>query len=143
VSVAQRHPGGNDRNRELARIHLLKSALKMADDAYRGVVASISNQRTRSSGKLTAPERRQLIAHLVACTGKRPGPAKKNVASDKAALMGKIGSMLAAQGRDWPYIDAVALRMFKVERAEWCDKYQLHGLVGILAKDARRHDRPA
>jgi phage gp16-like protein len=142
--VAARHPGGQSRNRDLASIHIAKKQLGMEEDAYRAIIRAISNQRTDSSGELTDAERQQLLAHLKACGFKAKPQAsapQKNVAADKQAMMGRIATMLSANGRDWNYINAVAARMFKVARAEWCDKNQLHSLIGVLAKDARRHNR--
>lgn len=134
------------RRREVAQIHIAKAQLNMADDTYRNIIRTITHGRTDSSGEMDYPERRALIDHFVKI-GFRVQPAKrtappKNAAGDKQALVYRLGKMLSDQGREWAYIDAVAKRMFKIEKAEWCDTNQLHSLVGILAKDARRHDRP-
>ncbi|MOA20896.1 hypothetical protein D3C78_1413660 [compost metagenome] len=63
-------------------------------------------------------------------------------AAGRAALVGKINAFLAEAGRPVAYADAMALRMYHVERLEWCNEEQLRGIVSALAYDARRHGRP-
>ncbi|MNO60771.1 hypothetical protein D3C76_513970 [compost metagenome] len=63
-------------------------------------------------------------------------------AAGRVALAGKINAFLAEAGRPVAYADAMALRMYRVERLEWCNEEQLRGIVAALAYDARRHGRP-
>ncbi|MGL4885496.1 MAG: phage protein GemA/Gp16 family protein [Aeromonas veronii] len=50
-------------------------------------------------------------------------------------------AQLAAAGRTWAYADAMAMRICKVERLEWCDEPQLQKLIAALNYDANRHGR--
>ncbi|MFV2949690.1 phage protein GemA/Gp16 family protein, partial [Pseudomonas japonica] len=68
----------------------------------------------------------------------RPAP---NPSDERKALIGKIEAQLTEAARPWAYADAMAVRMFQVERVEWCDPEQLRRLVAALAYDARRHGR--
>lgn len=99
--VADRHPGGEDRNRDLKLIHIARKQLGMAEDAYRAIVRGISNQRTDSSGALTQAERRQLLKHLKACGFRPVQPMPANVFPDDPQwrLIWSLWQQLADAGR--------------------------------------------
>ncbi|MNR18712.1 hypothetical protein D3C85_1354560 [compost metagenome] len=70
-------------------------------------------------------------------TGRIPKPR-----ADLERLVGKINAQLTEAGRPVAYADAMALRMYQVQRLEWCSAEQLRGIVAALAYDAKRHGRP-
>ena len=133
--VAARHPGGTDRNRDLALIHIAKKQLDFAEDSYRAIVRAISNQRTDSAGALTGPERRQLLNHLKSCGFRTSQPIPKNIFPDepqwnklwsnwqKLADAGKVldrrGGALAAYVRS----------QTKIEAMNWVAPSQLDTLI--------------
>ncbi|MCY1559504.1 hypothetical protein D9M68_965510 [compost metagenome] len=73
---------------------------------------------------------------------KKGGRAVPKPAPDRTKQVGKIEALLAEAKRPWAYADAMALRMFQVERVEWLDSDQLRRLIAALTYDAKRHGRP-
>ena len=130
----------------LAKIHIAKAQLGLDEDTYRALLARVAGVR---SAKELSPRQIGAVLAEFQRLGWTPRPAKKagrnalKPAAERKALVGKIEAQLADAGRPWAYADAMALRMFKVERVEWCDTDQLRRLVAALAYDAKRNGRPA
>ena len=53
----------------------------------------------------------------------------------------KIEALLAEARRPWSYADAIAKRMYRVERVAWCTPDQARGLVAALVANAAREGR--
>lgn len=129
----------------LAKIHIAKAQLGLDDETYRALLARVAGVR---SAKDLSP--RQVGAVLreferlgfqAKAAGKRTGRAKPKATQSRQALVGKIEAQLSEAGRPWAYADAMAARMFQVERLEWCDADQLRRLIAALTYDAKRHGR--
>jgi phage gp16-like protein len=146
----------DDRRRELAQIHIAKKQLGLDDDTYRAMLDAIG--RVRSAGDLNAEGRRQVLAHLKARGfSPRPGAAKSTgkvsadtswdwvnrAAPDRQAMLRKIAVILKDAGREKAYADAVAKKMFAIERVEFCAPAQLHKIVSALVFDQRRRAEAA
>lgn len=131
----------------LKKIHIARRDLGLDDDVYRSILARVAG--VQSSKELTPRQIGRVLAEFERLgwqpkpSTKRAGRAAPRPSDERKALVGKIEAQLAAAGRPWAYADALALRMFQVERAEWCDPDQLRRLVAALAYDAKRHGRPA
>ncbi|WP_439861605.1 gp16 family protein [Pseudomonas sp. MBLB4136] len=129
----------------LAKIHIAKAQLGLDDDSYRALLARVAG--VRSAKDLTKRQVGAVLAEFERL-GFQPKPAKKagrkapKPTPDRQALLGKIEAFLAEAKRPWTYADAMALRMFKVDRLEWLDSDQLRRLIAALAYDAKRHGRP-
>ncbi|WP_181297005.1 gp16 family protein [Pseudomonas sp. Q2-TVG4-2] len=129
----------------LAKIHIAKSQLGLDDDTYRALLARVAGVR---SAKELSPRQIGAVLAEFERLGFKPKPAKKagrsvpKPAQDRASLVGKIEAFLAEANRPWAYADAMALRMFKVERVEWLDSGQLQRLVAAFVYDAKRHGKP-
>lgn len=132
-----------NRNPVLAKIHIAKKALGMDDATYRAMLQSVGG--ATSSKDLTEAGVKKVLAHLQRCgwtpttatnTGKKP-----SVGRGRKALVGKIEALLAEAGRPWAYADAMAHRMFKVDKTHWLQPDQLVKLVAALTYDAKRHGR--
>jgi phage gp16-like protein len=129
----------------LAKIHVAKAQLGLDDDTYRALLARIAG--VRSAKELNKRQIGAVLAEFERL-GFKPRPAKKAgrkapiSAPDRQAQIGKIEAFLAEAKRPWSYADAMALRMMKVERVEWCDADQLRRLIAALTYDAKRHGRP-
>ena len=129
----------------LAKIHVAKAQLGLDDDTYRALLARIAGVRsakdlnTRQIGAVLAEFER---LGWVPKSAKKAGRTAPKAAPDRQALIGKIEAFLAEAKRPWSYADAMALRMMKVERVEWCDADQLRRLIAALTYDAKRHGRP-
>lgn len=130
----------------MAKIHVAKTQLGMDDESYRALLARVAG--VQSAKELSGRQVGRVLAEFQRL-GWTPVPAKKagrkspNVTAARKSLMGKIKAQLTEAERPWSYADAMALRMFKVERVEWCDAGQLHRLVAALVYDAKRHGRTA
>jgi phage gp16-like protein len=48
--------------------------------------------------------------------------------------------MLAAAGRTWAYADAIAQRMFHVDRVTFCSAEQQGKLIAALSYDQKRRE---
>ncbi|MCM2318084.1 MAG: regulatory protein GemA [Pseudomonas sp.] len=135
----------NRRNAAMSKIHIAKKDLGLDDDTYRALLARVAGVR---SAKDLNPRQVSAVLAEFQRLGWQPVAAKKagrkapKPAPDRAALVGKIEAFLAEAKRPWAYADAMAARMFQVERVEWCDSDQLQRLVAALVYDAKRHGRP-
>lgn len=131
------------RNPALAKIHIAKKELALDDDTYRAMLQSIAG--VSSSKELTDVGVTKVLAHLQRC-GWKPRAAAKvgkkpSVSRGRKALVGKIEALLAEAKRPWSYADAMAKRMFGVEKTDWLEAEQLVKLVAALTYDAKRHGR--
>jgi phage gp16-like protein len=92
-----------------------------------------------SARELDAAGRQRVLGHLRERGFQpRPGQRRKLPAKDRAPMATKVRAMLADAGRADAYADAMAKRMFKVDRWEWLPFDQLRKLVGALEYDRRR-----
>lgn len=129
----------------LAKIHIAKSQLGLDDETYRAILARVAGVR---SAKDLSPRQIGAVIEEFVRLGWVPKVAQKktraapNPAIERRKLVSKIEAFLAEANRPWEYADALALRMFKVERVEWCDFHQLRSMIAALAYDAKRKGRP-
>lgn len=95
------------RNADLARIHILKKELGFDDDTYRDVLERVTG--VRSSAKLDAAARGQLLAELRRLSGKSSGFSKA-----PKAYVRKIWAVWAELKRDgiWREADRQSLVNF-------------------------------
>lgn len=131
------------RNSELAKIHLAKKQLALAEDEYRSIMLSVTGKQ--SAADLDWKGRKDLLDHfkkigfkVVAKTAQRPRP---NVAKDRLALMRKIEAQLAEAKLSWAYADAMAKRICKVDSIQFCDQEHLIKIISALSYNAKRHGR--
>lgn len=130
------------RKTDLAKIHLAKKELGMEDDTYRAMLKSIAG--VSSAKDLDAKGRMDVLNHLRICGMK----FKKSKTSDYPGKphnmneqRGKIEALLADMKLEWAYADALAKRMFKVERVAWVKKgEQLKAIITALSNEqSKRH----
>lgn len=135
----------NDRRKAMiAKLHIARQQLGMADDSYRSLLGRIAPGKS-SSTQLTLQQLDDMLAEMQRMGfvpkasprhGRRPMPK-----ANRAALVGKVEAMLAEARRPWAYADAMAKRMFDVDKVDWLDAEQLQKLVAALTYDAKRHGR--
>ena len=109
----------------LAKIHIARKQLGMDEDTYRAMLQSVG--RVQSSKDLDDAGAAKVLAHLQR-SGFKPTKQtsrKPHIGGDRARLVGKIGALLADGGKPWSYAEAMAKRMFSVDKLEWCDRDQL------------------
>lgn len=137
-------------NTDLAKIHIAKKELGLSDEAYRDMLHLHFGV---SSAKDLNPRQVLVLLNKFRARGwtsKRPSRGKKPFAGSKtgaprnrARLLAKIEAHLAERGAHWNYAHAIAEKICKVERVEWCDDEQLWKLVCALEYDSKRHHGPA
>ncbi|KZE34162.1 gp16 family protein [Crenobacter luteus] len=127
----------------LAKIHIAKKELGLDDATYRAMlqsVAGVSSSKDLSDAGVT-----RVLAHLQRCGWKPKAAAKvgkkPSVGRGRQALVGKVEALLAEAKRPWCYAEAMAKRMFGVEKVDWLEPEQLVKLVAALSYDAKRHGR--
>lgn len=131
------------RTRQLARIHCLKREHELDDARYRDLVWAIG--RKRSAGELDEHGRLQLIAQLSGQPkprSRRSYPGRPHNTDQKARReLTKIEALLADAGRPWAYAQALARRIAKRDRLEFCGSADLYKIVAALELDARKRLR--
>lgn len=136
----------NVRNGQLAKIHIARQQLGLDDEEYRALLGRVAGV---SSAKDLNPRQMGAVLAAFEALGWQPHPPVKqgrkrpHVKSTRERLLGKIEAQLAEAGRAWAYADALALRICKVDRLEWCDDAQLQKIIAALTYDAKRHGRTA
>ena len=137
---------GAQRLATIRTVQAMRRKLDLDDCAYRDLVERLSaghGRPVRSAGDCTqaqldavATELRQKLGQPARPSWKgkpKPGP------QDREARMRKIEALIADQGREWEYAHALARRLAKVERLEFCDAAALGKVIAALEYDARRH----
>ena len=147
---------------ELAKIHIAKKALGLDDDTYRALLRKIIDlnpahitalgktkafEGVISAKYLTVKGRTAVLEHLKAAgfTGKAAYPGRPHNTDSStagtAAQLRKIEALLADAGRPWAYATAMATRMYKKSKLEFCNSQELAGLITGLTKNATREGR--
>ena len=139
----------DQRNTDLAKIHIAKKQIGMDDDAYRDMLQMVAG--VDSAADLDARGRREVIAHLQKAGFKPAGGKgqkfpgkpdfKKLSGTGKLAMIKKIEAYLAEAKRPWSYAHNTAKKMHGMQRIEWCNHRQLHNIIAAFEMDAQRHGR--
>ncbi|MHB1273639.1 MAG: gp16 family protein [Rhodanobacter sp.] len=134
------------RNRELAAIHVLASKrLHLDRDTYVALLQRVGN--VVSSADLDHRGRATVLDELRRLAGEGQQQmrnavslpdAPQNVRDELAAMVGKIGAILAEVDKSWAYAHGIAKRMFHTQRVEWLRPDQLHKLVAALSYAQKR-----
>ena len=126
-------------------IQAMRRRLGLDDDTYRDLVERVSRAHgpaVRSAGDCNQAQLDAVAAELRLKLG-QPVPQwkgrPKNPQAVRRARMAKIEALLADQGRAWEYAHALARRICKVERLEFCDGQALGKIIAALEYDIRRH----
>jgi len=133
------------RNGALAKIHLAKKQLDMADDSYRAMLQAVAG--VASSKDLTEQGINRVLAHLqklgaVFVTPKRAGkpPHNLNSQADKAQQLEKIGALLADMQLPWEYAAAIAKQMYQKDALAFCSPRELIGITTALVKKQQKQE---
>ena len=138
----------SDRKTELAKIHIAAKQLGLSKDdgdPDRPKTSSYGQMlwaaaRVTSSADLDAYGRRKVLQYLKDRGAKFKRKKRPTVAADKKAQVAKINAMLIAAGKQEPYADAIAKRMFGVEKFEWCTGEQLGKIIAAVAISNRKNN---
>lgn len=138
----------------LAAIHVLAGPkhLGLDDDLYRDLVARVSGNHGKAVRSARDCDVRQLEAiakELRRLTGGDTSSAQasrqwpERPKGELSPQMGKIEALLADAGRQWAYARAVAKRICKVDKLEWCTTDQLTKVIAAMQLDANRRAKRA
>jgi phage gp16-like protein len=132
------------RTRELAKIHAVAwRQLGLDEETYRAMLHEVAG--VTSAADLDAAGRARVLDHLARLGGRArhryPGRPHNTENPETGPLLRKVEALLAEAGRPWSYADALAKRMYSVDRTAWCKADQLRGIIAALTRDAARHGR--
>lgn len=134
------------RKRQLGRIHQAKKALGLDDATYRSLLARVTG--VSSSADMTHAQRNDVLAEFARLgfkadqvAGRADGFKGRPTNVKSVPMLGKVEALLASAKRPWSYAHSMAKRMHNVQRVEWLNEHQLHGLVAALQADANRHKK--
>lgn len=123
-----------DRNRELAQIHVAKKQLNMADDAYRDLLFTLTRQR--SAKDLDAPGRRRVLEHMKKCgfVTSRPDSAlaKTPKGLKMLALWGALHKAAKVNSKSEKALRQFIKNETGVDRPEWLDGEQSNRVIEQL-----------
>lgn len=132
-------PQPDARRRDLAKIHIGAKELGLSRADYECLLWTVA--RVKSSSELDAHGRRKVLQHMRSRGFKPRSKGRTKPAPERELMVAKIRALLinAKDGaRPDSYADAMAQRMFQVERFEWCNPDQLRKLIQALEVDKRR-----
>lgn len=131
----------------LAAIHIACKQLAMAPESYRAMLQRVTGHS--SAGDCTVNQLGKVMEELkgfgAVFTSNRPNRiAATSAAPDRQGMLRKIDALLldARPQRDRAYADALARRMCKVDRLEFCTPEQLRKIVAALSIDQKRKGGP-
>ncbi len=130
---------GSDRDHRIMLIKMGMQQLIWTDAQYRDTLQSLTNKR--SATEMNDAEHGRVIEHMLACGAQLKWNKRQHakIAGEKEPLVKKIRMLLIHLGnRTDGYADALAKRMYKVDRFEWCDVRGLIGIVTALSKELDR-----
>lgn len=142
---ARNTPAGSQRLATIRAVQAMRRKLDLDDDAYRDMVERLSADHgpaVRSAGDCNQAQLDAVAAELRQKLGQPARTWKgkpKAVPLDREARMRKVEALLADQGREWEYAHALARRIAKVERLEFCDTTALGKIIAALEYDVRRN----
>lgn len=116
----------------------------MHDDDYRAMLQRIAGV---ASAKYLTANGVKMVLQEFKRLGFEPAPAKSagrktpRTTADRTAMVSKINALLADAKLPWVYADAMAQRMFAVDRVDWLDTVQMQKLIAALSINARRNGR--
>ena len=135
----------------LAKIHIAKKDLGLDDDIYRAIIARHGDGKTSSRDLSIA----QLDLVVREFTGKGWIPKKDpkkigkkpKVQASREQQMAKIEALLTDKAKtdgrtvSWNYAHAIAKRVCKVDRLEFCDSTQLGKVIAALVYNQKRQQQ--
>lgn len=132
------------RRRDLAAIHIAAKQLGLDDDAYRAMLQTVAG--ARSAADLDATGRRAVLNHLRRLIGRaaaHPAAARpRNYGTEeRGPLLRKIEALLTDQKLPWTYAQAIARRLTKKDRLEFCSPGDLAKVIAALSYRQRRWRR--
>lgn len=142
---AERASAANPLRKKLVQlVHIGKGKLRLDDETYRDMLQVHGG--AGSTSDMTVAQLERVLAHLRSC-GFTPARASQNKAGkqrpphtlgkgDKGDLTKKIEALLTDASLPWTYAVAMAKRMYRKDRIEFCDSEELAGIIAALDRAA-------
>lgn len=129
------------RNKELAMIHLGKKELGLDDDLYRAFLFDICGKE--SAAELQSSERRLVIAVMRGrgAFQKRNRRPHNFYEPSRHRMMAKIEALLLDGKKPWSYADVIAKKICKVERLAFVPVENLYKIITALVVQAEKEGR--
>jgi phage gp16-like protein len=128
------------RKAALAKIHIAKSQLAMVDADYRALLQRVAG--VDSAAALLPRQVDAVLAEMRRLGFSDPKGAKRAARpyarQGNEAMMARIEKNLASSMLPWTYAEAMAKRMFGIERLQWLDYENLRKLNAALEIAKRR-----
>lgn len=124
------------RQRDLARIHLLKAQLGLDDETYRAMLHAVA--RVDSARDLDEHGRQAVIRQLESKLSPTARFAGKPNTADRPQIK-KIEALLADMKLPWSYALAIAKRQCGKARLEFCSTAELTAVIAALVRAQARH----
>lgn len=133
----------------LATIHIGRQRLGMAEDVYRDMLERISGQHGKPQRSAAQCSTRQLAAIVDELRRLgleiKPSPKTRGKPRNFKELpeyITKIEALLAELKAPWSYADAIARRMFGIERVAWCTNgAQLRKILAALDYEKKKQSQ--
>lgn len=147
---SRRDAAAQQRLATIRAIQVMRRRLDLDEDTYRDLVERISREQGSAVRSVGDCSQAQLNAVATELRRKLGQPAHagwkgkpQKLPLSRQARMDKIEALLAHKGRAWEYAHAMARRICKVDRLEFCDGPQLSKIIAALEYDRRRHPGPS
>ena len=128
----------------IAKIHIAKAQIGMSDDAYRQMLrdyGGVEHSNELSNGDIDNVLARLRQLGFVPTRPDRAGRKTATVGEPKQALLEKVNALLAEQHLPTKYGDAIAKRMYRIDRLEFCGPTHLRGVIAALYRSSKAKDR--
>ena len=137
---------GDRRKRDLAAIHAGAKQLNLDEDTRRDLIERVTGYR--SAGDLDDAGRTAVLNELRRLGAGKPGarkpgqyPGKPHNFDGLDFEIRKIEAQLADMKLPWSYADAIAKRMFGIQRCAWLrQQKQLVAVLSALHNEQRKRD---
>jgi len=137
------------RQADLAKIHMAKKALGMADDAYRDLLWTVC--QVKSSADLDFAGRKRFLAHLAKCgwaEGRKASagpsrPVRKALTAPQKkmwSLWQQLADADLVNNRKMPALLAYVQRQTQVDRLEWLKPAQEDLVIESMKRWLERRD---
>ncbi|MDL2266787.1 regulatory protein GemA [Desulfovibrio sp. OttesenSCG-928-G15] len=144
-------PEYDTRKSYLYQIHAGKTSLDMADADYRDLIARVTAETlgpanaVRSCGDITDMAALAAIVDALKAEGWHGLPPKRHakrlpplpqVRPEAKPYFRKVVALRLDMQKSWKYVYSIMQNMYGVERIEWLDATQMHGLMVALERKA-------
>lgn len=143
ASAAAGHSAAGPRKSLLARVHIARKELAIAEDDYRAIVERVTGHA--SAGDCTAEQLGALVAHFERLGFKPAGRARRRdigaslVARKARAMWISLSQLGAIDDSSDAALESFGKRQLGVDRLRWANEREGYRLIEALKGIAQRH----